>query len=220
MEKLVRITSVALPLPADNLDTDQIMPKQFLRGIDRSGLAQGCFYNMRFNPDGSPKMDCVFNKPGFEHAAIIVAGPNYGCGSSREHAVWGQLQLGIRVVIAPGFGEIFYSNCFNNGLLAAKVSEKDGEEILSVISDSKPVELTVDLENRRISAGEKSWSFEVSDRHRRMLMEGLDMVGSTLRDIDEIRAFRDKHEKEFPWMAKLPAQAKVHLEKFGSQTIE
>lgn len=114
MEKLTSLTAVAAPLPIDNCDTDQIMPKQFLRGIDKSGLARGVFFNMRCNPDGSPRADCVFNRPGFEKTAIICAGPNFGCGSSREHAVWGLMQMGIRAVIASGFGEIFYSNCASN----------------------------------------------------------------------------------------------------------
>ena len=122
MEKLVKLNAVAVPLPIDNLDTDQIMPKQFLRGVDKSGLAKGTFFNLRCYPDGTRRPDCVFNKPGYEKAGIIVSSPNFGCGSSREHAVWGLMQIGIRAVIAPSFGEIFYSNCFNNGLLAAKVS--------------------------------------------------------------------------------------------------
>ena len=122
MEKLVKLNAVAVPLPIDNLDTDQIMPKQFLRGVDKSGLAKGTFFNLRCYPDGTRRPDCVFNQPGYEKAGIIVSSPNFGCGSSREHAVWGLMQIGIRAVIAPSFGEIFYSNCFNNGLLAAKVS--------------------------------------------------------------------------------------------------
>ena len=215
MEKLIRFSSVALPLPVDNCDTDQIMPKQFLRGIDKKGLARGCFFNMRFFPDGTPRPESVFNRPGFEQAGIIVAGPNYGCGSSREHAVWGELQLGIRVVIAPGFGEIFYSNCFNNGLLAAKVTPEVSAEIFGAISDRTPTTLTVDLEQKTIACGDRSWTFEIGERHRVMLMEGLDMVSATLRDLDAIRAFRDKHEKRFPWMARLAAQAKRRLEAQG-----
>jgi 3-isopropylmalate/(R)-2-methylmalate dehydratase small subunit len=113
MEKLVKLNAVAVPLPIDNLDTDQIMPKQFLRGVDKSGLAKGTFFNLRCYPDGTRRPDCVFNKPGYEKAGIIVSSPNFGCGSSREHAVWGLMQIGIRAVIAPSFGEIFYSNCFN-----------------------------------------------------------------------------------------------------------
>lgn len=216
MEKLSTITSVAALLAIDNLDTDQIMPKQFLRGIDKAGLARGTFFNLRCNPDGSKRNDCVFNKPGFESSQIIVSGPNFGCGSSREHAVWGLMQMGIRVVIAPGFGEIFYSNCFNNGLLAAKVTPEAYAEISACISDELPVELTVSLEDITIACAGKSWSFEIGDRHRTMLLEGLDMVGATLRDLAAIDAYRRKHEAEFPWMAGLAAKAKTRLRKTGS----
>ena len=115
MEKLITLTAVAAPINVDNMDTDQLMPKQFLRGIDKSGLAKGLLYNHRHLSDGTTNPDFVLNKPGFENTQIILAGPNFGCGSSREHAVWGLMQYGIRAVIAAGFGEIFYSNCFNNG---------------------------------------------------------------------------------------------------------
>lgn len=212
MEKFVTLTAVAAPLPIDNCDTDQIMPKQFLRGIDKSGLAKGTFFNMRCHRDGSPKTDCVFNRPGFEKTAILCAGPNFGCGSSREHAVWGLLQMGIRAVIASGFGEIFYSNCFNNGLLACCVTPAASAEIMSVLSDVTPVELTVDLVAQEIRLGDKVWSFDVAPRHREMLMEGLDMTGATLRDLDEIKRFRAAHETAFPWMTGLPGKAKRRLE--------
>lgn len=132
MEKFTTLTAVAAPIAIDNMDTDQLMPKQFLRGIDKSGLDKGLLFNRRFNPDGSVKSDFVLNKPGFEKTQILCAGPNFGCGSSREHAVWGLMQYGIRAIIAPGFGEIFYSNCFNNGLLAAKVTEAVPVKFLNV----------------------------------------------------------------------------------------
>lgn len=172
MEKLTSLTAVAAPLPIDNCDTDQIMPKQFLRGIDKSGLARGVFFNMRCNPDGSPRADCVFNRPGFEKTAIICAGPNFGCGSSREHAA----------------------------------------AIMAALSDTTPVELTVDLVAQEIRAGDGVWSFEVAPRHRTMLMEGLDMIAATLRDMDEIERFRAVHEAEFPWMTGLAGKAKRRLE--------
>ena len=212
MEKFVTLTAVAAPLPIDNCDTDQIMPKQFLRGIDKLGLAKGTFFNMRCHRDGSPKTDCVFNRPRFEKTAILCAGPNFGCGSSREHAVWGLLQMGIRAVIASGFGEIFYSNCFNNGLLACRVTPAASAEIMSELSDVTPVELTVDLVTQEIRLGDKVWSFDVGPRHREMLMEGLDMTGATLRDLDEIKRFRATHEATFPWMTGLPGKAKRRLE--------
>ena len=208
MEKFTTLTSVALPLDIDNCDTDQLMPKQFLHGIDKSGLDKGLFYNLRFSSDGTPDPRCVFNKPGFEAARIIVAGPNFGCGSSREHAVWGLMQYGIRVVVAPGFGEIFYSNCFNNGLLAARVTPKDSRRLFAAISDETPVELTVDLEQQTICAGDLIIPFTVAPRHKTMLVEGLDMIDATLKDLPAIEAFRAEHEKAFPWMTGLPGRWK------------
>lgn len=130
MDKFTLLTTGAVALEADNIDTDQIMPKQFLRGIDKSGLDKGLFYNLKHKADGSLDPKCVLNSPAAAKAAVLLAGPNFGCGSSREHAVWGLLQGGFRVVVAPSFGEIFYSNCFNNGLLACKVSVDDLEKLL------------------------------------------------------------------------------------------
>ena len=153
MQKLTNITSVAAVLPMDNIDTDQIMPKQFLRGIDKSGLALGAFYNMRFSEKGTPNSDCVFNRPGFENARILVAGPNFGCGSSREHAVWGMMQMGLRAVIAPRYGEIFYSNCFNNGLLAAKVSMGVYNELIKCVSETSRLSFRLMSHTKRSPAG-------------------------------------------------------------------
>ena len=207
MEKFTQLTSVALPLDMDNLDTDQLMPKQFLHGIDKSGLDKGLFYNLRFTSNGEKNPACVFNKPGFEAAQIIVAGPNFGCGSSREHAVWGLMQYGIRVVIAPGFGEIFYSNCFNNGLLAARISEADSRRLFVAVSSDTPKKLTVNLKEQTITAEDGTVvNFTVAPRHKTMLTEGLDMIDATLKDLPAIEAFRAEHEKAFPWMTGLPGQ--------------
>lgn len=207
MEKFTQLTSVALPLDMDNLDTDQLMPKQFLHGIDKSGLDKGLFYNLRFTSDGEKNPACVFNKPGFEAAQIIVAGPNFGCGSSREHAVWGLMQYGIRVVIAPGFGGIFYSNCFNNGLLAARISEADSRRLFVAVSSDTPKKLTVNLKEQTITAEDGTVvNFTVAPRHKTMLAEGLDMIDATLKDLPAIEAFRAEHEQAFPWMTGLPGQ--------------
>ena len=207
MEKFTQLTSVAIPLDMDNLDTDQLMPKQFLHGIDKSGLDKGLFYNLRFTSNGEKNPACVFNKPGFEAAQIIVAGPNFGCGSSREHAVWGLMQYGIRVVIAPGFGEIFYSNCFNNGLLAARISEVDSRRLFVAVSSDTPKKLTVNLKEQTITAEDGTFvNFTVAPRHKTMLAEGLDMIDATLKDLPAIEAFRAEHEKAFPWMTGLPGQ--------------
>lgn len=204
------IRSTCVPLPLENVDTDQIIPARFLKATDRRGFGQHLFHDWRFNADGSPR-PFVLNDPRYG-GEILLAGKNFGCGSSREHAVWGLMQMGIRAVIASGFGEIFYSNCFNNGLLACRVSPEDAAAIMAALSDTTPVELTVDLVAQEIRAGDGVWSFEVAPRHRTMLMEGLDMIAATLRDMDEIERFRAVHEAEFPWMTGLAGKAKRRLE--------
>ena len=205
MEKLITLTAVTAPIDIDNMDTDQLMPKQFLRGIDKSGLAKGLLYNHRHLSDGTLNPNFVLNKPGFENTRIIVAGPNFGCGSSREHAVWGLMQYGIRAVVAAGFGEIFYSNCFNNGLLAAKISPQTSAELFNYLSDSEPQKLTVSVKDKEIRTldGSNVWAFELAERHQTMLLEGLDMLESTMKELELIRKFKLAHEKAFPWMSKL-----------------
>lgn len=207
MKKFTTLTAVAAPITIDNMDTDQLMPKQFLRGIDKSGLDKGLLFNRRFNPDGSVKSDFVLNKPGFEKTQILCAGPNFGCGSSREHAVWGLMQYGIRAIIAPGFGEIFYSNCFNNGLLAAKVTEAVSREIFECLSDVHPVKLTIDIRKKEIRSCQGDvWTFAIAPRHQSMLINGLDMLETTLQQVDSIARFKMMHEERYPWMAQLPGR--------------
>lgn len=205
MEKLITLTAIAAPIDVDNMDTDQLMPKQFLRGIDKSGLAKGLLYNHRHLSDGSLNPDFVLNKPGFQNTRIIVAGPNFGCGSSREHAVWGLMQYGIRAVIAAGFGEIFYSNCFNNGLLAAKITPQTSIELFNYLSDKEPKELTVSVKDKSIRSvdGTMHWNFELAERHQTMLLEGLDMLETTMKELELIKKFKAHHEKAFPWMSHL-----------------
>lgn len=208
MEPLITLCGVAAAIDVDNLDTDQLMPKQFLRGIDKSGLGEGLLYNRRRRPDGTLDPNFVLNRPGFERTAILAAGPNFGCGSSREHAVWGLLQNGIRAVIAPSFGEIFYSNAFANGLLAAKVSPEDGKAIIRMLDRPTPCRLFLSVKDRTIQTadGSHSWRFALSERHQTMLLEGLDMIGATLKDADAIAAFRAQHKAQFPWMIGLPGK--------------
>ena len=208
MDKFTLLTTGAVALEADNIDTDQIMPKQFLRGIDKSGLDKGLFYNLRHKADGSLDPKCVLNSPAAAKPAVLLAGPNFGCGSSREHAVWGLLQGGFRVVVAPSFGEIFYSNCFNNGLLACKVSVDDLEKLFDVLRKDPQAVFTVDLAARTVCTGDIVVSFAIAPRHSRMLELGLDMVDTTLSEIDEVKRFREQHEREFPWMSGLPGKAK------------
>ena len=208
MDKFSTLTTGAVALEADNIDTDQIMPKQFLRGIDKAGLDKGLFYNLKHKADGSLNPDCVLNSSAAANAAVLVAGPNFGCGSSREHAVWGLLQGGFRVVVAPSFGEIFYSNCFNNGLLACKITADDSKKLFAVLRADPEASFTVNLATRTIRTGDAVVSFAIAPRHSRMLELGLDMVDATLSEIDEVKRFRESHERDFPWMSGLPGKAK------------
>lgn len=208
MDKFSTLTTGAVALEADNIDTDQIMPKQFLRGIDKAGLDKGLFYNLKHKADGSLNPDCVLNSSAVAKAAVLVAGPNFGCGSSREHAVWGLLQGGFRVVVAPSFGEIFYSNCFNNGLLACKITADDSKKLFAVLRADPEASFTVNLATRTIRTGDAVVSFAIAPRHSRMLELGLDMVDATLSEIDEVKRFRESHERDFPWMSGLPGKAK------------
>lgn len=195
-----QIVGKAAPLPVANLDTDQIMPKQFLLRIDKAGLADGLLYDMRFHVDGKPKTDCVLNKPEYAGVKILVAGPNFGCGSSREHAVWGLQQYGIKAVIAPSFGEIFYSNAMNNSLMLVALKEEDVEVMLADVSDSTTNEVTIDVESMMVKSNSITAPFSLSERHRRMFLEGLDMVGATLAMEDQIHAYTAAHWQKRPWL--------------------
>ena len=205
------ITGVAAPLPLNNLDTDQIMPKQFLLGIDKSGLARGVLYDLRTNADGSPNTAFVLNQPAYRDARILVGGANFGCGSSREHAVWGLQQAGIDAVIAPSFGEIFYFNALNNRLLLIVLDPADVATLTALIADPAQSTLTIDVDGQRVvTAGGETFAFELPPRQKRMFMEGLDMIGMTLRDSDAIAAFEARHRIDAPWMQiDLPKQQRT-----------
>jgi 3-isopropylmalate/(R)-2-methylmalate dehydratase small subunit len=195
----------AAPLPLANLDTDQVMPKQFLRGIDKAGLAQGLLYDLRFDALGQPRPECLLNQPAFAGVDALIAGPNFGCGSSREHAVWGLQQYGIRAVIAPSFGEIFYSNAVNNRLLPVMVSPEHGQALLDqalacAAAGAGPLPLQIDLPGLTLRCGKIEAPFALSPRHQRMLLQGLDMVGATLAQAAQIQAFADRHFAARPWL--------------------
>lgn len=195
------LAGIAAPLPLNNLDTDQIMPKQFLFGIDKSGLARGVLHDLRFDASGNAREDFVLNKPEYEGARILVAGSNFGCGSSREHAVWGLQQLGIGAVIAPSFGEIFYFNAQNNRLLLITFDETVVASLTSHVSDPAKNKLSIDVANQRVSTSDGiHYAFDLQPRQKRMFIEGLDMIGMTLADSDAIRAFEARHEAAHPWM--------------------
>lgn len=205
MEPFKRVEGIATPLPAANIDTDVIMPKQFLKGIDRAGLARGAFHDLRFDEAGQPRADFILNQPPWRDARFLVVGPNFGCGSSREHAVWGLSQLGVRALIGTSFAGIFFDNCARNGLLAVTLPPEEVEALLALVSRPKTSRLTVDLEAQTIEGAGEVWRFEIDPSRRRALLSGLDAVGVALARADEIRAFEKTHLARHPWLA--PAQA-------------
>ena len=208
------IEGVAVPLPIANLDTDQIIPKQFLRGIDKAGLAAGILYDLRFDAAGAPRPDCVLNRPAYAGAPILLGGANFGCGSSREHAVWGLQQFGVRAVIASSFGEIFYSNAMNNGLMLATVPEEYMERLLALAAaSSTPIEVRVDVERLEVTSAAGMVRFSLSERHRRMFMDGLDMLGASLQHLPAIRAFASRWQEDKPWLKDVAAKSRDRLDR-------
>lgn len=197
--KTTLIEGIAAHLAQANLDTDQIMPKQFLRGIDKQGLAAGLLYDLRFYPDGKPRPDFILNLPDYQNTSILVGGANFGCGSSREHAVWGMQQFGIKAVIASSFGEIFYSNAMNNGLLLVMIPDESIEQLMTGAGKA-PVRLTIDIEKLEVTTGHVSVSFHLSERHHKMILNGLDMLGASLLYKNEIISFADKWHEQRPWL--------------------
>jgi 3-isopropylmalate/(R)-2-methylmalate dehydratase small subunit len=205
MPDFTRVEGVAAPLPIANLDTDQIMPKQFLLGTDKSGLAAGVLYDLRFSPDGAPRTDFVLNKAEYAQTQILVGGANFGCGSSREHAVWGLQQFGIAAVIASSYGEIFYYNAANNRLLTVMLSPAQIDEITAEISNPASNRLTIDVEHQQVhTASGRAYAFKMEPRHRRMYLDGLDVLGASLQMLPEIEAFERDHWARNPWTHVLP----------------
>lgn len=207
-----RIEGIAASLPTPNLDTDQIMPKQFLRGIDKTGLDKGLLYDLRHDADNRLRPDFVLNQPAYHGAAIIVAGSNFGCGSSREHAVWGLQQFGIRAVIAPSFGEIFYSNAMNNRLLLVMLPETDVQRIMEDVSDPLTSKVLIDVNSMTVRSRRVEAAFSLSPRHRRMFLEGLDVIGATLSLHSEISAFQQLHWQRRPWLHNIAHVTKARID--------
>jgi 3-isopropylmalate/(R)-2-methylmalate dehydratase small subunit len=200
MTRLTIIEGSAAPLPIDNLDTDQIMPKQFLRIIDKAGLADGLLYDLRFNEHGAPRAACVLNQPAYANARILIGGANFGCGSSREHAVWGLQQYGFQAVIAPSFAEIFYSNAMNNRLLLVQLERAAVDALLRASIENPGAPLAIDLERQTVtSASGQQYAYPIGARHKRMVIEGMDTVDLTLASIADIEAFERAHFARHPW---------------------
>ena len=191
MDPFVRVTGVVAPLDRVNIDTDQIIPAVFLKRIERSGFEDCLFFSWRFNEDGTPKEDFVLNQPEYRDAQVLVAGHNFGCGSSREHAPWALRDYGIRCVIAPSFADIFYNNCFKNGVLPLRISEEDVRVIMDKAKGKPGLNLTVDLEGQRVwdEDEEISIPFEIDQARRHNLLNGLDDIGLTLQFEERIAAF-------------------------------
>jgi len=190
----------AAALAIENLDTDQIMPKQFLHGIDKSGLDRGLLYDLRFDAAGQPRPDFVLNRPERAGTSVLVGGANFGCGSSREHAVWGLQQYGIEAVIAPSFGEIFYSNAMNNQLLLVMLPEVDIAALMADAERLETCEVLIDIAALRVRSASVDAGFRLSERHQRMQLEGLDVIGLSLTYAESIKAFAQSHWQQQPWL--------------------
>mgnify|MGYP001384435828 FL=1 len=200
MEPFTVHTGTVAPLDRVNVDTDQIIPKQFLKRIERTGFGEFLFFNWRFLEDGSLNQDFELNRPEYQGASILVAGRNFGSGSSREHAPWALLDYGFRCVIAPSFADIFYSNCFQNGILPVMLPEDTIAHLIISARQNIGYELTIDLEDQRVSdeSEELSVSFEIDPFRRYSLMNGLDDIGLTLQHVDTIVNYEGRRNRIFP----------------------
>ncbi|WP_448208546.1 3-isopropylmalate dehydratase small subunit [Azospirillum sp. sgz302134] len=202
MDPFTTVHGIAAPLPMANMDTDVIMPKQFLKGIDRSGLRDGVFHHLRFDERGEPRPDFVLNRSGWKGAAFLVVGPNFGCGSSREHAVWGLMQLGIRAIVGTSFAGIFDDNCQRNGLLTVSLPEAEVERLMGLAADPTRNRLTIDLPAQSITADNSGpvFRFPIDALRKDRLTRGLDAVAATLDHAEEIRRFERAYGADRPWL--------------------
>jgi 3-isopropylmalate/(R)-2-methylmalate dehydratase small subunit len=201
MDKFTVLTGVAAPLPITNIDTDMIIPKQYLKTIARTGLGKGLFSEMRYKEDGSENPDFVLNQPAYRKAQIVVAEDNFGCGSSREHAPWALLDFGIRAVISTSFADIFYNNCFKNGILPIKVSKEDLAKLMDDAQRGANATLTIDLAAQEVRGPDGGVvKFDIDPHRKHCLLEGLDDIGLTLVKAPKIGAFEAKLAEERPWI--------------------
>ena len=201
MEKFIKVTGAAAPMPLINIDTDMIIPKLFLKTIKRSGLGKNLFDEMRFNEDGSEIPDFVLNQSAYRNSKIIVAGDNFGCGSSREHAPWALLDFGIRVVISTSFADIFFNNCFKNGILPIILPQEDVDKLMDDASRGANAVVTVDLESQVITGPDGGKvEFKVDAFKKHCLLNGLDDIGLTMQKSDAIDAFEKQYGAATPWV--------------------
>ncbi|MDM8164840.1 3-isopropylmalate dehydratase small subunit [Roseovarius sp.] len=201
MEKFTKITGVAAPMPMINVDTDMIIPKQFLKTIKRSGLGVNLFHEMRFDDDGGEIESFVLNKPQYREAEVLVAGANFGCGSSREHAPWAIKDFGIRCVIAPSFADIFYNNCFKNGILPISLPQEQVDVLMKDAEKGSNARMEVDLEAQTVTTSDgEVIPFEIDSFKKHCLLEGLDDIGLTMEKADSIAAYETRAAAERPWV--------------------
>ena len=201
MDKFTVLEGVAAPLKVTNVDTDMIIPSQYLKKIKRTGLGEGLFLEQRYLADGAENPDFVLNKPAYHNATILIAGDNFGCGSSREHAPWALLDFGIRCIISTSFGDIFYNNCFKNGMLPIRVSPEDLTKLFDDAEHGANARLTIDLPNQEIRRPDGgSVKFKVDPHRKRCLLEGLDDIGLTLEKKDKVDGYETKIQDERPWV--------------------
>lgn len=202
MKPFNKLSAIAAPLPIDNVDTDMIIPKQFLKTIKRTGLKEGLFYEMRFRVDGSKVEDFVLHRAPYDHAEILVSGANFGCGSSREHAPWALLDSGIRCVIAESYADIFYNNCFKNGILPITLPKEQISLLMQAAQSGKKI--SVDLDKQTVQAeGQNTppFSFDVEPFRKHCLINGLDDIGLTMQKLEDISAYEAKQKQTTPWLA-------------------
>lgn len=201
LQPFTQVTGQAAPMLAANIDTDVIMPKQFLKGIDRAGLDRGLFFDLRFLPNGAPNPEFVLNQPAWQGASFMVVGPNFGCGSSREHAVWGLKQMGIRALIGSSFAGIFYDNCQRNGVLLITLDEAVLHTLGQTVSQPAQAQISVDLEAQHIRLADgQVIPFQIDTLRKTALLLGLDAIGSTLQRSEQIKAFERQHLAANPWL--------------------
>lgn len=202
LQPFTRVSGTAAPMLAANIDTDVIMPKQFLKGIDRAGLDRGLFFDLRFLSSGAPNPHFILNQPGWQGASFLVVGPNFGCGSSREHAVWGLKQMGIQALIGSSFAGIFYDNCQRNGVLLITLEPEQVQALGRTVSETEGAHIEVDLIAQEIRLHDGSvLPFKIDTLRKDALLQGLDAIGSTLQRSAQIREFEQRHLQANPWLS-------------------
>ena len=201
MEPYVTHESIAALMDRSNVDTDQIVPKQFLKEVQRTGFGKHLFFDWRYLPDGSPNPDFELNKPAFKGARILVAGDNFGCGSSREHAPWAIDDYGINTIISTSYADIFYNNCFKNGILPVVVTRPQLDQLMDEIRHNEGVKFTVDLEKQTINTpGGLRISFQIDGFRKETMLKGLDDIALTLQHVEKITTFEQKQKQQLPWL--------------------